>query len=94
MSGLLISIEGIEGAGKTSLITGLSSFLEGKGKTIVTTREPGGTQLGAKIRELLLDDSVCSDSTGYSSEMAEVLLFAADRAEHCLLYTSPSPRDS
>jgi len=84
MSGLLITIEGIEGAGKTSLIDGLKEFLLSNGKEVVCTREPGGTELGKKIRSLLLD------SPETPAELTEVLLFAADRAEHCKQTLTPA----
>jgi len=77
MAGKFITIEGIEGAGKSSLINGLKLFAEQKGHQVLCSREPGGTLLGKGIRKLLLengDNPPCS--------LAEVLLFAADRAQH------------
>lgn len=77
MNGKFISIEGIEGAGKSTQMRFIQSFLEHQGKTVVVTREPGGTVLGEQIRELLLtprDEGMCHD--------AELLLMFAARAEH------------
>ena len=85
MAGKLITIEGIEGAGKTSLIEGLKIFAESKGHHVTCTREPGGTKLGSSIRKLLLDNHESPPSS-----LAEVLLFAADRAEHVEKLVRPS----
>jgi len=77
MNGKFISIEGIEGAGKSTQLRFIQSFLEQQGKTVVVTREPGGTKLGEQIRELLLtprDEGMSHD--------AELLLMFAARAEH------------
>ena len=54
MRGLFISVEGIDGAGKSTHIDFISKFLEEKGLPTITTREPGGTPLGEEIRNLLL----------------------------------------
>ncbi|WP_438969847.1 dTMP kinase [Methylophaga sp.] len=77
MNGKFISIEGIEGAGKSTQMRFIQSFLEQQGKTIVVTREPGGTALGEQIRELLLSPR----DEGMSHD-AELLLMFAARAEH------------
>lgn len=72
-----ITLEGGEGAGKTSLISFLKKQLESWGYSVLTTREPGGTKLGEQIRSLLLSHSgvqVC--------KKAELLLFLAARAQH------------
>jgi dTMP kinase len=77
MSGRFITVEGAEGAGKTSNIAFLEARLAAAGKTVVVTREPGGTGLGEAIRELLLGhrgDGMASDT--------ELLLMFAARAEH------------
>lgn len=75
MQGLFISFEGGDGAGKSTQIERLASALRYDGYAVVCTREPGGTELGTKIRSLLLDgDDV--------SARAEALLYAADRAHH------------
>ncbi|MHC5226590.1 dTMP kinase [Ignatzschineria sp. LJL83] len=72
--GCFITFEGTEGAGKTTQIERVQSYLQEKGFEVVTTREPGGTLLGEKIRNLLLNDDM--------TEMAELLLMFSARAEH------------
>ena len=78
MSGLFITFEGGEGCGKTTQIAALKARLEADRRTVVQTREPGGTTLGESIRHLLQHDSA---GRGMSAE-AELLLFAAARAQH------------
>lgn len=77
MNGKFISIEGIEGAGKSTQISFIRDFLEAQGKRVVVSREPGGTELGEQIRELLL-----APREAGMSEDAELLLMFAARAEH------------
>jgi len=74
-NGKLISIEGGEGAGKTTVLNAVRTFFEQRGLTVVSTREPGGTPLGEKIRELLLapGNRICAE--------AELLLMFASRAQ-------------
>ncbi len=74
MKGAFITFEGTEGAGKTTQIARVKAFLEKSGIEVITTREPGGTALGEKIRDLLLQDEM--------SQMTELLLMFAARAEH------------
>lgn len=74
---LFVTIEGIEGAGKSTLIDGLATALRSQNNNVITTREPGGTRLGKSIRELLL-----AQSDTKIDPRAELLLFAADRAQH------------
>jgi len=73
---LFVSFEGIDGAGKTTQIGLLSDYLERRGRTVRVLREPGGTELGERIRELVLDGSP-DDVVPW----AEVSLFAAARAQ-------------
>lgn len=75
--GLFLSFEGIEGAGKTSNLQHAKAILEASGKTVVVTREPGGTEVGEKIREVLLDPCLPSMHSD-----TELLLMFASRAEH------------
>jgi len=75
--GCLITVEGIEGAGKTSHIEHIRDRLIADGKSVLVTREPGGTALGEEIRGLLL-----SHREGGMDAMAELLLIFAARAEH------------
>lgn len=77
MSGRFITVEGIEGVGKTTNIEFIEKLLRDAGKEVVMTREPGGTSLGEDIRELLLGHK----HDGMSRD-AELLLMFAARAEH------------
>ena len=72
-----ITLEGIEGVGKTSNLHYIQSILESAGHSCVVTREPGGTDLGESLREILL-----SHSAAGMSEDAELLMMFAARAEH------------
>jgi dTMP kinase len=69
-----VALEGVDGSGKSTVATALVDRLNASGKPAILVREPGGTPLGEKVRELLLD----SDSL---EDWAEVFLFAAQRAE-------------
>jgi dTMP kinase len=74
---MFISLEGIEGSGKTTQIDQMVSYLESRGKSCIATREPGGTDIGRQIRAILLDPrSRALDSR------TEMLLYVADRAQH------------
>ncbi len=75
--GRFITMEGIEGVGKSTNMAFVQQYLEGKGIPLVVTREPGGTELAEKIRELLLDhrNQSMADDT-------ELLLMFAARAQH------------
>ncbi|NEK94672.1 dTMP kinase [Modestobacter muralis] len=75
--GVFIAFEGGEGAGKSTQVRRLQEWLTEEGLVARTTREPGGTALGGKIRAMLLDPA----STGISPR-AEALMYAADRAQH------------
>ncbi|MGB0375173.1 MAG: dTMP kinase [Opitutales bacterium] len=77
MNGYFITFEGSEGCGKTTQIEALAKALEAEGKTVLITREPGGTIIGEKIRDLLQDPS----HDNAISDMTELLLFSASRAE-------------
>ncbi len=74
--GKFISFEGIDGCGKSTLMDQLSKWLSKAGLPYIRTREPGGTPIGEKVRELLL-----SPSSGGMSSRAEVLLYSASRAQ-------------
>jgi len=73
--GLLVCFEGGDGAGKSTQVRLLTEALERRGREVVVTRQPGGTPLGSKIRELVLHGD-------HVSARAEALLFAADKAHH------------
>jgi len=77
VNGYFITFEGSEGCGKTTQIEALAKALEAEGKTVLITREPGGTIIGEKIRDLLQDPS----HDNAISDMTELLLFSASRAE-------------
>ncbi|PLS25373.1 dTMP kinase [Bifidobacterium imperatoris] len=79
MTGLFISFEGVDGVGKTTQVERLRAYLEAHGRTVVVTREPGGTALGAAIRQMLLHGV---NGSADIAPRAEALLFAADRAQH------------
>ena len=72
-----ITLEGLEGAGKTSRLADLEAFLRQRGKTVLATREPGGTVLGERLRELLL-----APDQGPMAPLTELLLMFAARSEH------------
>jgi dTMP kinase len=72
-----ITLEGLEGAGKTSRLADLKAFLEQRGKAVLATREPGGTALGERLRELLL-----APDQGSMAPLTELLLMFAARSEH------------
>ena len=73
---MFITLEGPEGAGKTTQLRALADFLRGCGYDVVTTREPGGTAIGDQIRHVLHDTANVA-----MSPTAEVLLYAASRAQ-------------
>ena len=77
MKGKFITIEGGEGAGKSTMMDHLAAWLEYHGHRVVRTREPGGTVLAEKIRAILLDDQ-----HGELSGQSELLLVFASRAQH------------
>ena len=77
MAGKFISLEGVEGAGKSTQVSFIHDCLRSLGKTVVVTREPGGTELSEKIRNLLLEPSPIAMAND-----TELLLMFASRAEH------------
>jgi dTMP kinase len=74
--GVLIAFEGIEGAGKGTQVEMAAAHVRSKGRDVVVTREPGGTEFGDRLRETILDPA-----TGRVDARAEALLFAAARAQ-------------
>lgn len=76
-NGLFITIEGQEGAGKTTQVRLLGEWLRGLGLDVLLTREPGDGHIGGQIRELLLNPA-----NSEMSPLTEALLMAADRAQH------------
>jgi len=85
MKGKFITIEGIEGAGKSTCMAVAAAELESRGKRLVQTREPGGTELGEDLRELLLGHK----HTGMADDTELLLMFAA-RAEHLQQKVQPA----
>lgn len=81
-SGKFITFEGIDGAGKSSHIAGITEFLRAHGLTVVSTREPGGTPLSEKLRELLLNETMHLET--------EALLMFAARREHLAQVIEPA----
>jgi len=77
MRGIFITFEGIDGSGKTTQAEKLHQFLEAKGHRSLFTREPGGTSISEKIRQLLLDPGNRS-----MHPITELLLYSAARAQH------------
>ena len=82
MRGKFITFEGIDGAGKSSHVEWLAELLRQKGMTVHVTREPGGTELGEKLRELLLNMSMDLET--------ETLLMFAARREHLARLIEPA----
>jgi len=82
--GLFITLEGGDGAGKTTQAALLEEWLTGAGRTVVRTREPGGTEVGVLIRDIVLHHR------GEVAARAEALLYAADRAHHVETVVRPA----
>lgn len=85
MTARFISIEGIEGAGKSTQLAFIQRYLSEQGKQLTVTREPGGTELGEKIRALLLAPT----ETGMAVDTELLLMFSA-RAEHVAQVIKPA----
>ena len=84
MRGLFITFEGGDGSGKSTQSALLVDWLEREGRTVVTTREPGGTEIGDELREIVLH------SRGHIAPRAEALIYAADRAHHIATKVRPA----
>jgi dTMP kinase len=82
MRGKFITLEGMDGAGKSTHIPSIIQWLESRGIEVVSTREPGGTPLGERLRELLLNESM-------NPETETLLMFAA-RREHIANVIEPA----
>jgi dTMP kinase len=81
-TGIFISFEGIDGAGKSSHINALAEAFTAQGKTVVLSREPGGTPLGERLREMVLHDAM--------DPLTEALLVFAARREHVVQVIAPA----
>ena len=82
---MFITVEGIEGSGKSTVCDRLAAWLQAKGLDLLLTREPGSSSLGRKLRAILLD----MDSVGLS-EQSELFLYLADRAQHVREVLNPA----
>ena len=83
--GLFVVFEGGEGAGKSTQMAAFARYLTARGEEVVTTREPGGTEIGERIRGLLLDPGL-----NEMDARTEALLYAADRAQHAAQVIKPA----
>ncbi len=88
MQGKFITLEGIDGSGKSTQLRLLAEKLRAAGVDVVTTSEPGGTPLGRALREAFLE------TEENVAPMAELLLFAADRAQHVEFLIKPALREN
>ena len=84
-TGIFVTFEGIEGSGKTTQITSLADYLGRRGIPCATTREPGGTAIGEKIRAILLDPEHRD-----LDPRSELLLYIADRVQHVQTLIRPA----
>ena len=82
--GLFLTFEGGDGAGKTTQAVLLEEWLRAQGREVVRTREPGGTDVGVRIRDIVLHHR------GHIAPRAEALLYAADRAHHIETVVHPA----
>ncbi|MBP3895563.1 MAG: dTMP kinase [Mogibacterium sp.] len=85
MRGLFITLEGGDGAGKSTQIRNIESFFDKKGLVVVHTREPGGTAISEKLRDILLDSGNLE-----MHAVTEMLIYAASRAQHVRELVKPA----
>ena len=81
---MFVTFEGVDGSGKSTQAQLLAEWLAADGHDVVSTREPGGTPLGTRVRQLVLDAEEQVDP------LAELLLYAADRAQHVRSHVRPA----
>jgi dTMP kinase len=84
MTGIFITLEGGDGSGKSTQMGALTEWLQAQGRTVVQAREPGGTELGLELREIILH------RRGYIAPRSEALLYAADRAHNIATVVRPA----
>ena len=84
MTGTFITFEGGDGSGKSTQLDLMAKWLEQSGRQFITTREPGGTDVGLELREIILHRK------GFLAPRAEALLYAADRAHHIHTVVRPA----
>ncbi len=82
---MFITVEGIDGAGKTTFMEKLAAFFIERGEKVLCTREPGGTSVGKAIRSLVLQEEMTSKT--------ELFLFLADRVEHIEKVIQPALKE-
>jgi dTMP kinase len=87
LGGLLITMEGVEGSGKSTQIQRLAAHLRQLGLPLELSKEPGGTALGREVRQLLLEPHASGETW---APKAELLLFYADRAQHLERFILPA----
>lgn len=85
MNGLFITIEGNDGSGKTTIINGIKKMLSEKGIDYIQTREPGGSEIAEKIRQVILDKN-----NDKMDSRTEALLYAASRRQHIVEVVLPA----
>ncbi len=88
MRGIFISVEGGDGAGKSTQLANIKQYMEERNISAVFTREPGGTEIAEKIRDIILDPA----NEGME-DLTEALLYAASRAEHVRKVIAPALED-
>lgn len=84
MPGLFITLEGGDGVGKSTQAALLEAWLREQGQTVLRTREPGGTEVGQELRQIVLHHP------GHIAPRAEALIYAADRAHHIATLVRPA----
>jgi dTMP kinase len=84
VGGLWVTLEGGDGSGKSTQAALLEEWLVGRGRSVLRTREPGGSDVGVAVREIVLHH------TGEIDPRAEALLYAADRAHHVATVVRPA----
>ena len=84
MTGVFITLEGGDGSGKSTQMGALTEWLQAQGRIVVQAREPGGTELGLEVREIVLH------RRGHIAPRAEALLYAADRAHNIATVVRPA----
>jgi dTMP kinase len=84
VTGIFITLEGGDGSGKSTQMGALTEWLQARGRTVVQAREPGGTDLGLELREIILH------RRGYIAPRSEALLYAADRAHNIATVVRPA----
>ncbi|MBQ7702974.1 MAG: dTMP kinase [Firmicutes bacterium] len=85
MRGLFITVEGPDGSGKSTQVANIKKFFEDRGMDVVLSREPGGTMIGERIRNIILDKDFKE-----MDPMTEAMLYAASRSQHVAQVIAPA----